>query len=78
MAGRDSDVERSLKLIGLVLSALVAAGVVGGSVSRSVAREVVGPVDSRVTTLEAQRTEDVKRLDEIRNDVKDILREMRK
>jgi len=70
--------ERAIKLIVLVLSALATAGVVGGTVSRSVAREVVGPVDSRVTTLEAQRTEDVKRLDEIRNDVKDILREMRK
>jgi methyl coenzyme M reductase subunit C-like uncharacterized protein (methanogenesis marker protein 7) len=70
----DRFVKTAATLLGLALT----AGAIGAAVSRSVAADVVGPIGDRVIRLEAQRTEDVKRLDEIRNDVKDILREMRR
>jgi hypothetical protein len=52
--------ERSAKLVGLVLSALVAAGAVGGWASRSVARDVY---ESRVTAVETRQDEVSKRLE---------------
>jgi hypothetical protein len=41
-------------------------------VSRAVAQSEVGPLDRRVTRLEAQREEDVKRLEEIKSDLKEV------
>lgn len=69
--------ERALKTIGLVLSALVAAGVIGGAVSRSVAVDQVRPVSERVRTLEAHRENDKEDIREIKRDVKEILRRVR-
>ena len=54
----------------------IASAVLGGAkgVAKAAAAEQVAPLDHRVTTLEAQRAEDVKRLDEMRGDLKEILR----
>jgi hypothetical protein len=67
-----------------LLSGLAAALVVGLFVSRSAAAEKVdeklspvlsrvAEVENRVTRLEAQRIEDVKKIDEIARDVKVLL-----
>lgn len=78
MGRSGAEMERTVKILGVLAGLVVTLGLLGAAVSRSVAQEVVGAVDRRVTTLEAQRAEDVKRLDEIRKDVRDILREVRK
>jgi hypothetical protein len=70
--------DRFVKIAATLLGLALTAGLVGNSVAKSAALDVVAPVDKRVTTLEAQRTEDVRRLDEIRNDVKELLREVRR
>jgi outer membrane lipoprotein SlyB len=69
--------ERTVKYLAALVGLAVALGLLGASVSRAVAREEVKGVETRVTRLEAQRTEDVRRQDEIRQDVKEILRELR-
>jgi len=65
--------ERTVKYLGLILSAVIAAGVIGGSVSKSVARDVVAPVQDQVTTLKAQRVEDARRLDRMEGKIDRIL-----
>lgn len=70
--------DRMVKYLGALAGLAVTLGLLGAAVSRSVAHEVVSDVNTRVTRLEAQRAEDVKRLDEIRNDVKHILQELKK
>jgi len=65
--------ERTVKYAGLILSAVIAAGVIGGSVSKSVARDVVAPVQDQVTTLKAQRVEDARRLDRMEGKIDRIL-----
>lgn len=56
---------------------LTAAAMAGGLalfMARSAAATEVRPVESRVSRLEAQRVEDAKDLDEIKGDVKELLR----
>jgi hypothetical protein len=75
---------RTLGAIGGILTALATALGLGLFVSRSAAAEKVEErlapvmsrvtdVENRVTRLEAQRIEDVKKIDEIRADVKVLL-----
>jgi cell division protein FtsL len=70
-------VERAIKIIAVLLGALVSAGIIGASAARSVAVDQVRPVESRVTKLETQREEDSKKIDEVRADVKELLRRVR-
>ena len=62
---------------GLLIAALGLAGGAALFVANSVASARVGPVESRVTRLETQREEDTKKLDEVRSDVKELLRRVR-
>jgi hypothetical protein len=64
--------EASLKNWGALAAALAATLTIALFVARSVAQAEVAPIDRRVTRLEAQREEDVKRLEEIRADLKDV------
>lgn len=57
-----------------LLSVVALAGGVAMFAARSVAASEVRPVENRVTRLEAQRVEDEKDLDEIKKDVKELLR----
>lgn len=50
--------------------------VIGGLVwaAHAFADQAVAPVSHRVTVLETQRQEDVKKIDEMRGDIKELLR----
>ena len=69
-AERDSDMERAIKLIVLVLSAVATAGGVGGWAARSVARDAY---ESRVTQVETRQDEVGKRLDRMEGKIDRIL-----
>jgi len=69
--------DRAAKIISVLLSIIFTAGIIGAAVSRSVAVETVRPVERKVTTLETQRAEDVKKVDEMRQDIKELLRRVR-
>jgi hypothetical protein len=66
-------VERGAKVWGMIAAGLVATLALGSFVSQSAAAAEVRPLENRVTRLEAQRVEDVKRLEEIRTNVKELL-----
>lgn len=65
------------KTAGALLAGLVAALTLAMFVASSVAAKEVAPVAERVTRLEEQRTADKATLQEVRDDVKAILRELR-
>lgn len=65
--------ERAVKFWGSLAGALVASLTIGTFISKSVAAAEVRPIESRVTTLEAQRVSDREKLDEIAKDVKTLL-----
>lgn len=76
--------ERRVTFWGTLLAAIVAGGSLGAALVRPVVAAEVKPVstevqalDKRVTRLEAQREEDVKRLEEMRSDIKEILRNVK-
>ena len=73
--------ERRLSIAGIVLAALLAAGSVGAFLVRPVAQAEVRPVaekvetlDRRTTRLETQQENSDRRLQEMRDDIKEILK----
>jgi hypothetical protein len=66
-------VERGAKVWGMIAAGLVASRPRGSLVSQTPPAAEVRPLENRVTRLEAQRVEDVKRLEEIRTNVKELL-----
>jgi hypothetical protein len=65
--------DKGVKFWGVLAAALLATVALARGLAQSAAAEEIRPLENRVTKLEAQRVEDVKRLDEIRNDVKELL-----
>jgi hypothetical protein len=64
-------VERGAKVWGMIAAGLVATLALG---AQSAAAAEVRPLENRVTRLEAQRVEDVKRLEDIKANVEELLR----
>jgi hypothetical protein len=65
--------DKGVKFWGTLAAALLATVALARGLAQSAAAEEIRPLENRVTKLEAQRVEDVKRLDEIRTDVKELL-----
>jgi hypothetical protein len=65
--------DKGVKFWGSLAGAMISTLLLATYLSQPVAAAEVRPLEQRVTRLEAQRVEDVKRLDEIRNDVKELL-----
>jgi hypothetical protein len=65
--------EKGVKFWGTIAAAILATVALARGLAQSAAAEEIRPLENRVTKLEAQRVEDVKRLDEIRTDVKELL-----
>jgi hypothetical protein len=65
--------DKGVKFWGTIAAALLATVALARGLAQSAAAEEIRPLENRVTKLEAQRVEDVKRLDEIRTDVKELL-----
>jgi outer membrane murein-binding lipoprotein Lpp len=65
--------DKAVKFWGSLAAAMGTTLLLASFVSDARASAAVRPLESRVSVLEAQRAEDVKRLDEIRSDVKTLL-----
>jgi hypothetical protein len=63
--------------VGILLTALAMAGGLALFASQSAAAREVRPVSERVTRLESLREEDSKKIDEMRGDIKELLRRVR-
>jgi outer membrane murein-binding lipoprotein Lpp len=65
--------DKAVKFWGSVAAAIVSTLVLSAFVADARAAAEVRPLENRVTRLETQRTEDVKKIDEIAKDVKELL-----
>jgi hypothetical protein len=65
--------DKGVKFWGTIAAALLATVALARGLAQSAAAEEIRPLENRVTKLEAQRVEDVRRLEEIRENVKELL-----
>jgi hypothetical protein len=65
--------DKGVKFWGTIAAALLATVALARGLAQSAAAEEIRPLENRVTRLEAQRVEDVRRLEEIRENVKELL-----
>ena len=61
---------------GTLIAGLALAGGLAVYVAQSTAAAEVRPVENRVTKLETYREEDVQKIDEMRRDIKELLRRL--
>jgi hypothetical protein len=66
--------EKGVKFWGSLAGAMISTLVLGTYLAGPVAAAEVRPLENRVTRLEAQRVEDVRRLEDIKANVEELLR----